>query len=115
MKKVKIILPLILNITVILACTMPSSVDIKWTPDLTIPASSDFNSLLNEYFTKNISGTDEMKILPCDKGNTMTMALYMPIIGANSDEMLKNALTTQANDFINKYNGKSIDSLSDSE
>jgi hypothetical protein len=111
MKKVIIILQIIVIVLVITACTLPSSVDIKWTPDITIPASSDFSNLLNEYLAKYITSTDEMKIIPCDNGETMKIALLMPILGADLDTMLKDVLTTLVNQNI--PGGYTIDDIPD--
>jgi len=94
MKSVKNILPIILIIFAILACTLPSSIDIKWSPELTIPSVSDFGSMFKSYFMDYIKSSEEsLTIIPCvnDKPD-MAFVLNMLIVGQDTDKTLSDCM-----------------------
>jgi hypothetical protein len=80
MKKGSIFI-LILVIAGILACTMPTSIEIKGSPSLNIPVVLDFSSLFSGFLDEGITGGDNMVIKECTNPSltTMTYIIRVPI------------------------------------
>jgi hypothetical protein len=99
MKKAVIFLSVVLAVLVIFACTLPTYIEIKTSPELTISTSGDFNKkfadIMREKMTSSgNSAGDEFKILECTNEDLdlMTFAIYRSIIGGEKDQDLKEAL-----------------------
>jgi len=112
MKKAGIILPIIIAIAVILACTLPSSIEIKGTPDVTISARKDISSLFNDEID-NIDFGEDITKLSCSKTDTMTIALYMSIIGEDSDNDIKSALKGEVEKLLTGT--QTLDNITDEQ
>jgi len=113
MKKAGIIIPVVLTIAVILACTLPSSVEIKGTPEGTIPVGMEISSSFKKIIKESIPDTEDMTILLCDRTEIMTMALYREIIGDDVEEEIQGALREAVSGLLES--GQFIDDLTDEQ
>lgn len=92
MKKFIHIFAIFFIIFAVFACTLPSTVEIRGTPEITVRGSVTFNEEFQEMFDEIRKGfenqtVDGFQFVECDNQNVkyMTFAMYLPLIG--SDEL----------------------------
>jgi hypothetical protein len=99
MKKIVVFLSVVLAVLVIFACTLPTYIQIKGSPELIITAVSDFSEKFANIMREKITSTgnsagEEFKILECTNEDIelMTFVIYRPIVGSEKDQDIRNAL-----------------------
>ncbi|MDR0472510.1 MAG: hypothetical protein LBH43_02395, partial [Treponema sp.] len=106
MKKFGICLLVTLTVLAVFACTLPTYVEIKASPELTFPAVSDFGEKFVEIMREKMIPSSEVdmeyKILECDnsKLDTMTCVVYSSLIGPEQDSRLQEVLNDFWNDVL---------------
>jgi hypothetical protein len=112
MKKIVVLLPVVFAVLIIFACTLPTYIEIKGTPEVTFPSVSDFGEKFAEIMREKISTgnladsdsdiNDQFKILECPdvESKIMTFSIYRSIIGSGQDDYLNSALRDLWNNSI---------------
>jgi len=82
---------LIISIFVVFACTLPSAIEIRGTPEIIIPAKGNFSDIFETFIRESFSSeeAEDLKILICDHDSVkiMTFVLYMPMISEDNEEI----------------------------
>ena len=95
MKKVLICFSVVL---LVFACTLPTSIEVRAKPELTIPASVDLGDKFSDIFQELKNSFESMdnsdfKILECNNVDTLTYVLYLPLVTElDSQDILKDII-----------------------
>jgi len=94
MKKVYFFTAIILAISLLSTCTIPTAVEIQGTPHLRFSAGMDFSEMFSDIMTESFP--DDAKVVACENTTYQTYIIHMNLFGEDGNEIGVNLNTETA-------------------